>query len=219
MIGVDTCAADARAHAPRAEHRLVRRVLVEVDEHPAARAPPSTTAAVISVGVAALELAGEGHRGGPHLVAVPPRLERDVEVQAPRARRLDVRLDAELVEQVVDEHGRPPAAASNSMPGDGSRSMRSSSATSRSGSRFGHTWNPRQPWFTRPQQVGEVGGDERVAGGAVRRRHDGGGEPVGRRLRHPLLEERLAAGALRVALEQHRPVARPSRISGSATAR
>ena len=58
-----------------------------------------------------------------------------------------------------------------------------------------------------PEQVAEVGGHQGVAGGAVGRGDDGGGEPVGRRLRHPLLEERLAARALRVALEQHRPVA------------
>ena len=36
----------------------------------------------------------------------------------------------------------------NSIPGDGSRSMRSSSATSGVAACVGHTWNPRHPWLT-----------------------------------------------------------------------
>lgn len=59
----------------------------------------------------------------------------------------------------------------------------------------------------RPQDMREIVGDQRVAGGAV-----GGGDlhrvqPVRRRFRHPLLEPRLARRAVRIAFEQQRAVA------------
>ena len=100
------------------------------------------------------------------------------------------------------------------MPGDGSRSMRSSSATSRSGSRLGHTWKPRQPWFTphsrwprsaatRASLVVPLGVETTVVV-----------SQSGADFGHPLLEERLPARALRVPLEEHRAVAAPSPSAG-----
>src|SRR3546814_14624766 len=83
-------------HAPRAEHRLVRRVLVEVDEDsaPPLLLPPRRRD---EVRVAALELAGQRDSTGTHLVAVPARHEPRVDVEPSRTRRLDVRLDAQLL--------------------------------------------------------------------------------------------------------------------------
>ena len=59
-------------HRPRAEHRLVGGVLVEVDEHPRAPLllPPRRGD---QVGAAAFELAGHRHRRRPHLVATSQR--------------------------------------------------------------------------------------------------------------------------------------------------
>ena len=68
--GVDTWPPTRGARAPGREHGLVRRVLVVVDEHARAALllPPGPGA---ELGPAALELAGEGDRGGAHLVGVP----------------------------------------------------------------------------------------------------------------------------------------------------
>ena len=57
-----------------------------------------------------------------------PRARRD-RARAPRLRRLD-------------------GPGASSVPGDGSRSMRSSSAWSGSAARLGQTWKPRQPRLT-----------------------------------------------------------------------
>ena len=66
---------------PRAEDRLVRGVLVEVDEDAAAPLllPPVRRD---QVGVPPLELACQRDRRGAHLEAVPARLEADVDVEA-----------------------------------------------------------------------------------------------------------------------------------------
>src|SRR5438132_5456237 len=67
------------SNRPRAEHGLVWRVLVEVDEYSrsALLLPPRRGH---SVGVAPLELARDGDGSGPYLVRVPPRLETNVHV-------------------------------------------------------------------------------------------------------------------------------------------
>ena len=77
-------AADPRPHGPGPEHGLVRGVLVVVDEDALAPLllPPGRGD---EVGSAALELAGHGHCGRPHLVGVPPRLQAGVDVDAPVA--------------------------------------------------------------------------------------------------------------------------------------
>ena len=70
----------------------------------------------------------------------------------------------------------------------------------------------------RPDDVREVGGDERPRRRAVRRADDRRLEPLGRVFGNALLEERRAAGAVREPLQEHRP-APMARISGSPTAR
>jgi hypothetical protein len=76
----------------------VRRILVEVDEDPAAALllPPGRRD---QLWAAALELARRGDRCRPHLVGVPMRLEPDVDVEAAVPGRLRVADDPELVEQ------------------------------------------------------------------------------------------------------------------------
>ena len=205
VIGVDTCAPTRGRthHAPNTVLWGAFWLKSTNTRRAALLLPPRRGDAV---GVAALELAGERHRRGPHLVAVPAGLERDVEVQATRARRLDVRLEAELLEQVVGEH----RALLELLEVDARRRVEVDAQL------VGHLEvgepvrphvEPEAPLVHAPQQVAEVGGHQGVARGAVGRGDDGGREPVGRRLGHPLLEERLAARALRVALEEHRAVA------------
>ena len=118
-----------------------------------------------------------------------------------------MRLDAELVEQLVDEHGALPQLRRTRRPATGrgrcaarrrprgraagwaTRGSRGSPGSRPTGGGRGRPprgrrWSCRSAW--RPRSVVE---------------------PGRRRLGHPLLEERLAAGAVGEALEQHRPVA------------
>src|SRR4029077_16074131 len=106
MCAVDRVPAERRrhlgagtgAHRPGAEDGLVRSVLVEVDEHPAAALllPPRRPD---ELGAAPLELARGRDRCGAHLVGVPPRLEPNVDVEPPVARRLRVAGYSNLGEQ------------------------------------------------------------------------------------------------------------------------
>src|SRR6185312_15241216 len=75
------------ADRPRPEDRLVRRVLVVVDEDPlpALLLPPRRGE---DVRAPALELAGRGDRGRANGVRVPARLEPDVDVEPAIAGRL-----------------------------------------------------------------------------------------------------------------------------------
>src|SRR4029453_18897597 len=57
---------------------------------------------------AALQLAGDGDRCRPHLVGIPSRLERDIDMESAVPRRLRVPDDSELVQQSVDfDRGAP----------------------------------------------------------------------------------------------------------------
>src|SRR5215207_7086072 len=94
-------AARAGPRRPRAEHGLVRGVLVVIDEDaPAALLlPPGRSE---EVGAPALELARRRDRGGADRVGVPAGLQPDVDVQPAVARRLREAGDPELVEQGVE---------------------------------------------------------------------------------------------------------------------
>ena len=96
--------ADPRPDEPGAEDRLVRGVLVEVDEHPL---PPLLLPPLgrDQVGMAPFELPGQGDGAGSDLEAVPEGLQAHVHVDAPVARGLGVADDAELVEQGADVPG------------------------------------------------------------------------------------------------------------------
>ena len=118
------------------------------------------------------------------------------------------RLDAELVEQLADAAPRPPAAAGSSMPGDGSRSMRSSSAISGVGGVGGPHVEPEAALVHGPERGGR--------GRRPRARRwwcrwastttvvvSHGGADFGTRF----WKNDLPPGAVGVALEQHRPAA------------
>ena len=83
---------------PGAEHRLVRCILIEIDEDPFATLllPPLGRD---QIGMPSFELSGQRHRAGANLEAVPPRLEPDVDVEAPVPRRLGVPDHTQLGEQ------------------------------------------------------------------------------------------------------------------------
>src|SRR4029079_17171929 len=62
------------------------------------------------LGAPALELARDGDRGRPHLVRVPPRLQPDVDMEAPVPSGLRMADDPELVEQTGKLGRRGPNA-------------------------------------------------------------------------------------------------------------
>src|SRR6188768_1276871 len=55
----------------------------------------------------------------------------------------------------------------------------------------------------RPDDVRDIGRDERIGGGAIGRTDNCGLQPLRARLRNALLEEGRAAGSVRIALEQN----------------
>ena len=75
----------------------------------------------------------------------PARLDPQVDVDAAVARRLGEPAVAELVEQHAGPRRATRAASAKSVPGCGSRSMRSSSGCSTSSRRTGHGWNVMVP--------------------------------------------------------------------------
>ena len=72
--------------------------------------------------------------------------------------------------------------------------------------------------FTAQAMWATSAADEGFAGGAVGRLDGGRLQPVRDALGHPLLEERLAGGAVRVALHEQRAGPASSPIRGSPTA-
>src|SRR5919204_76408 len=88
------------ADRPGAEDRLVRRVLVVVDEDaPAALLLPPRRRD--QLWAPALELTGRGDGCRPHFVRVPTRLQADVDVEPAVARGLRVADDPKLVQQAA----------------------------------------------------------------------------------------------------------------------
>ena len=96
--GVDTWAPTPCPDRPRPEHRLVGRVLVEVDEDPFAPLllPPRRGD---EVGPAPLELPGHRDGGRPHGDGVPVGRQAEVDVQPAVAGGLGVAAQAEVGEQ------------------------------------------------------------------------------------------------------------------------
>ena len=182
--GVDTCAPGAGPHRPRAEHRLVRRVLVEVDEDPLAALllPPRVGD---DVGSAARELARDRDRG-----ARAPR-SASTAVRAARTRGCrgcrwsSARRGCRARRAAPSARARRRAPRRTRRPGCGSRSMRSSSACSSSAARLGHTWKPRQPRFTAQTMCARSAATSASRRRAVGRAHHRRLEPVGRVLRAP----------------------------------
>ena len=197
--------ARSRPHRPRAEHGLVRRVLVVVDEDafPALLLPPRGGQ---EVGTALLELARHRNRGRPHLVRVPARLQPDVHVQPAVAGGLRISDDAQFVEQRAQ---LVPGLTDLREVGAGLRIEVESQLVGVLG--VGREVRPHveadATEVHRPHHVREVGRDHRVRRGAVRCAHDRRLEPFGGVLRYPLLEERRAFGTVREALHEHRPPA------------
>ena len=206
-------------HRPGAEDRLVRGVLVEVDEDPLAALllPPRRGD---QVGPAPLQLAGHRHRRR----SAPGRTSQ-------RGCEADVDVDARGCRWSSGSRARrarragpaPRAAASRTIakvtPGVGSRSMRSSSACSWSSARDGQTWKPRQPRLTAHTtwaRSAATSASEVVPLGVLT---DGGLQPVGRVRRAPA-SGRTTGRRRRWGSAAAAPGAPPIvRISGSATRR
>ena len=209
--------ADAGPHRPGPEDRLVRSVLVEVDEHPLAPLllPPRGGE---QIGAPPLQLAGQRHRRGPHLVAVPPGLQPHVDVQPLAAAGLRVGDDAELVEQRLDLAGGLPELVEHDARRGVEVDAQLVGVLEVGGLGRPHV-EPEAAQVDRPDHVGDVVDHQRLGLGAVGRGHDRGGQPVGALLGHPLLEERLARWP-RSGTAAAAPVDRPSpRMIGPSTAR
>ena len=150
-------------HAPRAEDRLVRRVLVEVDEDALAALflPPRVGDERWDAGARAR--ARRATAAARTCVRVPPR-QRAGRTRGCRGSRWSS--DARRCRARRTARARVAAASriiSKSVPGCGSRSMRSSSACSGSSASDGHTWKPRHPRFTAHAMCASVGDHERVS--------------------------------------------------------
>jgi hypothetical protein len=193
------------AHRPGAEDRLVRRVLVVVDEDPlpALLLPPGGGE---DVGAAALELARRGHRGEANGVGVPARLQADVDVESAVAGRLGKADDAELVQERLELRGRHAGL------GEARARLRVEVQAQLVGvvgvvGAVRPDVEAQTGEVDRPGDVRDVGRHERSRGRAVdgldRRRL----QPLRRVVGHALLEERRAAGTLGEALHEHRPAA------------
>ena len=124
----------------------------------------------------------------------------------PRAARLRKAGEPVIVEHVAGAQGDLPDVIPDAS-GVGSRSTRSSSGRSRSPARTGHGFQSITPRLTRPDEVRLVVGQQLPRGPSAREGDDGRLQPLGRAVADALLEERLAPGALDVALEHRRAVA------------
>ena len=191
---------------PGPEDGLVRGVLVEVDEHPPAPLllPPGRRH---QIGPAPLQLAGHRHGRGPDLDRGPSRQEPDVHVDAPVAGRLGPARSGRRPASSRSTSWAASRTISKSTPGVGSRSMRSSSACSGSSASVGPHVKAQAGQVDRPQHVRQVGGDQRLRGGAVGGGHDRRLQPVRPLLRDSLLEKGRPLGAMREPLQQDRPAA------------
>jgi len=213
MDGVDLLPSQRTRHRghragpdrPRREHRLVGRVLVEVDEDALAPLllPPGGGD---EVRMAALQLPRHRYGRRPHLDRVPPRLQAQVHVQASVAGGLDEADQPELFEQ------RPHVVGHCLGHGEGRAGLRVEIDAQFVGMlEVRRADRPRVEAEAAevhgPQQMSEVSHDEGARCGAVRRADDGGGQPVGPLLGHALLEEVRAPGAVREPLHQDRAVA------------
>ena len=170
-------AADPGPGEPGPEHRLVGSVLVEIDEHPG---PPLLLPPVggDQVGVPAFELPGHGYGGPSDLVGVPPGLEPDVDVEAPVAAGLGVAGDGQLLEQGPGVAGRPPDLV-EAHPGLGVEVDAQLVGMVGIGRPVGPDVQPQAAQVHRPDDVGHVGDDQGIGGGAVGRGHHRGLQPLG----------------------------------------
>src|SRR5262245_29504661 len=180
---------------PRAEHRLVWCVLVVVDEDAAAALllPPRSGD---QVGTAPLELAGGGDCRGTNLVGVPPRLEADVDVEAPVPRGLRVTDDPELAEQASELVRRRPDVVEVDL-----RLRVEVEAELVDDVRAVAKVRPDMKAEARevygPDRVGHVGEHERARRRPVRRADDRRLQPVGRIGGDALLKERAPSRTVR----------------------
>ena len=188
---------------PRAEHGLVRSVLVEVDEDAIAALflPPRVGD---RVGSPAGQLAGHRDRGAAHLDRRPARLQPGVHVDAAVAGGLGPPADAQLVEQTLQFAGRVAhlVEPETRLGVEVDAELVGVVVVARE---VGPHVEPEAPEVHRPHDVREVGRDQRLRRGAVGRAHDRRLQPVGSFLGHALLEEVGAVDAAREALHQHRP--------------
>ena len=192
-------------HRPSPEHRLVGRVLVEVDEHPLAPLllPPGVGD---EVGAAAGQLPGQGHGRGPHLVGVPAGQQPDVDVQAAAAGGLGEAPQPELVEGGPHLAGRLPDLVEDDA-GLGVEVDAQLVGVIGVRGPAGPDVEAQAPGVGGPHHMGDVGGHHGVGGGAVGGAHHLGAQPVGGALGHPLLEKRRPLGPVGVALQQGGAVA------------
>ena len=148
------------------------------------------------VGKPALELAGQRQRTGADLHRVPAWLQPEIDVQAVAARGLGVAPETELFEEVTT----PQRGGAHLVEADALRRVEVDAQLVGVGGVGGQVRPEVEPEAAdvhRPDDVRDVGDDERVGGRAVGRRHDGGLQPVGGTGRDALLVEGLAGARRR----------------------
>ena len=192
------------ARRPRAEHGLVRRVLVEVDEHPLAAffLPPRV---------------GEDVGPAARRARAPPRPRPSGPGTRPNAVRGARRRGCRGCRSSSDSPSTPSSSSSVFTSRAAMRTSVEADAGLRveveaqlvgvlgvGGAVRPHV-EPEAAEVHRPHEVREVGGDQRARRRAVRRADDRRLEPLGRVVGHALLEERRARRAVREPLHEHRP--------------
>ncbi len=150
------------------------------------------------------ELASQGHRTGADGEAVPTRLEADVDVETPVSRGLGIPGHAQLGQQVPHADGGLPDLVER-----GPRLGVEVDAKLVGMSGVLYPVRPQvkteAPQVDGPENVGDVGDDQCVRGGAVGSGDHCGLQPARSAVRHPLLEEGLPSGTSREPLEKGRP--------------
>ncbi len=193
-----------RAHGVGGGDGAVAGVLVVVDEDPVALLLPPLAGRQLRD--PALDLAGQGQGRPPHLGEVLLGLHPHVDVDAARAGGLGEALQIVLGQDLANDHRHPadvvPRGLRRRIEVDAQLvRVVEVGAAHRPGVEVDH------PEVHRPDQMGGVVG-AKLAGAAAAWEVDGGGlKPLRRPLRHPLLEEELAARPVDESLQRRRPLA------------
>ena len=156
------------------------------------------------LGRAPLHLARERQRRAPHLVEAPAPLDAHVDVHAARARRLGPAAQAVLVEHVAhDQRHAPHVVPATPGPGIEIDAQLVGMLEVVGAHRVRVQVDAAE--VHDPQELRRVAHDDLARGPARREAQLDRLDPLGTLLGRALLEERLALGAVHVALEHDRP--------------
>ena len=194
----------SRADRVRGGHRPVLRVLVVVEEHAVALLLPPL--ARRKVGDALFHVAGEGQGSPADLRERPAGLDPHVDVDAPAAGRLRPADEPGIGQRLADREGHPP----DIVPGDAGDRVEVDAklvGVVEVGGPDGVRVEVDAAEVDDPGERGGILDHDLVGGSPGRERQLDRPDPVRPLVGRPLLEEELAIGAVREALQGHRPSA------------